>query len=241
MKPTLSVIMPAYNEEAGLASAVEEVRQYVLDVLPGSELIVVNDGSRDGTGKLADSLSQADPRVRVLHKPNGGHGSAILAGLDASQADVAFLIDSDQQIPLRVFGPMWDKLQQCDAVFGKRLQRADAAIRIWLTRVIRLVLSLLFAVSLHDSNVPCKLVRRVVWTGARKVIPDDTLAPSLFLAIWAKRSKYRVEIIDVVHEDRKTGEVSIKRWKLFKFCLRGLRQLLAFRWRLLVQGSAARG
>lgn len=77
----LSVVMPAYNEEDGIEVAVQAVQVNVLDRVPNSELVVVNDGSRDGTGALLDRLASADPRVRVIHKANGGHGPAIMTGL----------------------------------------------------------------------------------------------------------------------------------------------------------------
>src|SRR5512143_817972 len=99
-RPTLSVVMPAYNEEGGIADATTEVREWVLDRIPGSELVVVNDGSRDGTSAILDRLSAADPRIRVIHRPNGGHGPALRAGLDAAWGERLLLIDSDQQIPL---------------------------------------------------------------------------------------------------------------------------------------------
>jgi hypothetical protein len=83
-----------------------------------------------------------------------------------------------------------------------------------------------------DANVPFKLMRRVVWEDARALIPADTLAPSLFLAVFAARRGYRVAHIEVAHRERQTGVVSIRRWRLLKFCARAFRQLLTFRGRL---------
>ena len=65
--------MPAYNEEEGIEAAVEAVQTHVLDRVATSELVVVNDGSRDTTGALLDKLAATDSRIRVVHKPNGGH------------------------------------------------------------------------------------------------------------------------------------------------------------------------
>jgi len=231
---TLSVVMPAYNEEDGIAVAVAAVREHVLDAVPRSELVVVNDGSRDGTGALLDQLAAVDPRIRVIHKPNGGHGPAIMTGLSHAQGEHVFLIDSDNQIPLEEFAPFWAEVAAGkDAAFGVRRVRHDAPLRKVLTVVIRLALSAMFGVRLYDSNVPYKLLKRSLWTEASALIPEGTLAPSLFLAVFAARRGYAVRYLDVTHKDRETGTVSIRRWKLIKFCARAFRQLLEFRASLL--------
>jgi len=229
----VSVIMPAYNEEGAIAAATAEVREWVLDRIPGAELVVVNDGSRDRTGAILDQLAADDPRIRPLHKPNGGHGPALRTGIDAARGERLFLIDSDRQIPLSAFPALWDAMEAGrDAAFGLRAHRDDPALRLWLTRVIRGVLPMLFGVRVTDANVPFKLLRRRLWEEARDAIPPDTLAPSLFLAVYARARGYDVAEIEVPHRERQTGVVSIRRWRLFAFCARAFRQLLAFRRRL---------
>ncbi|NNF38802.1 MAG: glycosyltransferase family 2 protein [Gemmatimonadetes bacterium] len=226
----LDVIMPAYNEEGAIRDAVAEVQAAVLDRIPDSELLVVNDGSRDSTGEILDELVALDPRVSVVHKPNGGHGSALIEGLARSRAEWVFLIDSDRQMPLEPVATLWDAVQQgSDAAFGVRRRRDDPRIRRVLTRTIRRALPLLFGVRLHDANVPYKLFRRETWLEARPHIPDDTLAPSLFLAVYMRSRGLRIAEIDIEHRERETGEVSIRRWKLIKFCGRAFGQLLDFR------------
>ena len=87
----------------------------------------------------------------------------------------------------------------------------------------------MFGVRIKDANVPYKLVRRTAWLDAKRYIPDGTLAPSLFLAVSMKRKQSDLAFVDVAHRDRVTGTVSIRRWKLIKFCARGFRQLLDLR------------
>jgi dolichol-phosphate mannosyltransferase len=228
--PTLSVVMPAYNEEGAIADAAAEVREWVLDRIAGSELVVVNDGSRDRTGAILDGLAAGDTRIRVIHKANGGHGPALRTGIDAAHGDRLFLIDSDRQIPLSAFQPLWDAVESGrDAAFGIRTHRQDPRLRLWLTRVIRNVLPLLFGGRIADANVPFKLLRRRVWESARPLLPADTLAPSLFLAVFAASRHYDVAYIPVPHRERQTGTVSIRRWRLIKFCARAFRELVTFR------------
>ena len=230
---TLTVIMPAYNEQDAIEAAVQEVRESVLDVVPNSSLLVVNDGSRDKTGEIMDRLVAADPRVQVVHKPNGGHGPALLTGLASANAEHYMLVDSDLQIPMSAVTPLWNAVQNgADAAFGMRIKRDDPTLRLWLTKIIRTSLPILLGVSIRDANVPFKLFKREVWEKVSPLIPADTLAPSLFLAVFVKKMNYRLELFEVPHKERQTGEVSIKRWKLIKFCWRAFKQLLAFRARL---------
>jgi dolichol-phosphate mannosyltransferase len=228
--PPLTAVMPAYNEEAAIVLAVEDVRSFVLDRIPGAEFVVVNDGSRDRTGQLLDEIAATDPRIRVIHQRNAGHGGAVMTGLETARGTHVLLIDSDRQISLAGFGSAWALIASGrDGVFGVRRRRYDPALRVWLSRVIQFSIWALFSVRLADANVPYKLFRRTMWVDARRCIPPGTLAPSLFLAAYAKKRCIDIVEVDVTHRERDTGEVSIRRFKLLKFCATGFRQLLAFR------------
>ena len=226
----LTVVMPVYNEEGAIRLAVEEVQRHVLDRVPGAELVVVNDGSRDGTARMLDEIAGADPRIHAIHQENRGHGGALMTGLSRARGEFVFLIDSDRQILLDDFAAAWAHAERGrDGVFGIRRRRYDPALRLYLSKTIAGVVRMMFGVHLLDANVPYKLLRRSIWHEASRCIPPGTLAPSLFLAIFARKRGHDIVEVDVVHKERETGEVSIKRWKLLKFCATGLRQMLAFR------------
>lgn len=229
----LAVVMPAYNEEGAIRAAVEDVQRNILDRVEGAYLVVVDDGSRDSTGRILDEMAAADARVRAVHKGNGGHGPALITGIAAGDSDWVFLVDSDLQVSLEGFPGFWAEAQSgADGVFGVRRSRSDPFVRKALTRVIRTALRLLFGVAAEDANVPYKLFRRALWSEASAVIPPDTLAPSLFLTVFAERRRYRIAYREVSHRSRETGEVSIKRWSLLRFCVKAFGQLLIFRGKL---------
>jgi dolichol-phosphate mannosyltransferase len=229
----LSVVMPVYNEEAAIVLAFAEVRDCILDRVERSELVVVNDGSTDQTGKLLDALAQTDARVRVVHQINQGHGGALMTGLNASRGAWVMLVDSDRQIALDDFADAWSAADEgYDAVFGVRRRRYDPALRLYLTVAVRLSVTALFNVSLTDANAPYKLIRRSLWEQARPVIPSGTLAPSLFLAVFARWHGHRIREMDVVHRARETGLSSIRRWRLLTFCVKAFRQMIVFRRRV---------
>ena len=226
--PRLSVIMPVYNEQGAIVAAVDEVKQHVLALIPDAEFVVVDDGSRDATGRLLDEAAGSDPRIKVIHQVNGGHGAALMTGLKAATGEYIFMIDSDRQIPLDNFSAAWKEVVAGrDAVFGVRRRRYDPVLRLYLSRLIRHSVNVLFRVELRDANAPYKLFRRGIWNEARECVPDGTLAPSLFLAIVAKSRGYNILEIDVTHKERDTGEVTLRKFKLLKFCARGLGQMLS--------------
>ena len=134
---TVSVVMPAYNEEEAIEDAVRDVQEHVFMVVPDAELVVVNDGSRDRTGEILDRLATGEPRMRVIHTANGGHGRALRTGLDAASGSYVFLIDSDRQIPLTAFSALWEAAKTRDGAFGVRRKRNDPRLRLLLTAVIR--------------------------------------------------------------------------------------------------------
>lgn len=229
----LTVVMPVYNEQGAIALAIDEVQRQVLDHVAGAELVVVNDGSKDGTAGIIDLAAAADPRVRPIHQANRGHGGALMTGLSQARGTYVLLIDSDRQILLDDFAAHWQQIRAGrHGVFGVRAVRHDPALRLRLSAFIRHVTGLLFGVNLIDPNVPYKLFARRLWLEAQPLIPDGTLAPSLFLAIHAARRGHDIVRVDIVHKERDTGEVSIRRFKLFKFCAKALGQMIAFRARL---------
>ncbi|MEX0600557.1 MAG: glycosyltransferase family 2 protein [Rhodothermales bacterium] len=229
-KIILSVVMPVYNEQDGINEAVADVQKHVLSCVEGSELVAVNDGSRDNTGLLLDNAAKEDYRINVIHQENQGHGGALMTGLNRARGEYLFLVDSDSQIPLNGFARAWEMVQEGrDGVFGIRRNRQDPRIRLALSALIRHVLRVMFSTRIYDANVPFKLVHRSIWERAARHIPPDTLAPSLFLALYANTNGYDVCEMDVPHKERDTGEVSIQRMKLVKFCATAFGQLLSFR------------
>lgn len=227
----LSVVMPVFNEEALIAGALDEVRRHVLDVVPGSELWVIDDGSQDGTAGILDKLQAGEPRLRVVHQPNGGHGAALLAGMSRSRGDWILLVDSDRQIPLDGFGLAWERRRGLDALFGHRGHRGDPLARRLVSAGLRFQTRFLFGARLADPNVPFKLISRRLWEEARTVIPADCLIPSVFVAVFAHRAGFRYASFNIAYRQRGAGETTLRKLRLVKFSARSLAQLVAFRGR----------
>ena len=107
----LSVIVPVYNVEAYLCRCVDSILSQSYREL---EVILVDDGSGDDSGRICDEYAAADPRVRVIHKENGGLSSARNRGLEAAKGDYLTFVDSDDWIEPESYGPMIGLLEQYD-------------------------------------------------------------------------------------------------------------------------------
>jgi glycosyltransferase involved in cell wall biosynthesis len=163
--PRLSYFFPAHNEEANLSRLVEEA----LGTLPGLadsfEIIVVNDGSRDATGRIADELTAAHPGVvRAVHHPtNLGYGAALRSAFRAATHDHVAFTDGDRQFQVADVGRLIDRMAEPDhpdVVVGYRIKRADPLVRTVYARCYRLANRIFFGLKVRDVDCACKLFRR---------------------------------------------------------------------------------
>src|SRR5579859_2349033 len=123
--PALSVFFPAYNE----AGNIEEVVKQALFVLPNVakqfEVLIVNDGSTDGTLQIAKRLSKKYKKVRVVNQRNKGYGGALKRGFKETKYDWIFFTDSDLQFDIAELKKFIRYSERNDAVIGFRLNRAE--------------------------------------------------------------------------------------------------------------------
>ncbi|WP_028606013.1 glycosyltransferase family 2 protein [Ottowia thiooxydans] len=125
--PSISCVMPAYNEAGGLAAVAERVLAALKALSPQVEIIIVNDGSRDDTSAIARRLCAEHPQLRLLDlSRNFGKEAALTAGLEAASGDVVILMDADGQHPVSLFPDMLEKWRQgSDVVYAVRRSRED--------------------------------------------------------------------------------------------------------------------
>jgi glycosyltransferase involved in cell wall biosynthesis len=166
----LSYFFPAHNEEANLGGLVEEALATLPRLAESFEVIIVNDGSRDGTGRIADELTAAHPGVvRAVHHPtNLGYGAALRSGFRAASHDHVAFTDGDRQFRVEDVGRLIDRLAESDApdvVVGYRIKRADPIVRTVYARCYRLANRIFFGLKVRDVDCACKLFRRAALDG----------------------------------------------------------------------------
>ncbi len=221
----LSVVMPAYNEEASIDTAIAEIVEQVFGVVGDAELVVVDDGSRDGTAPRVRDWHRREPRVRLVERPNGGHGPAIMTGIAHAHGRRLLLVDADAQVGLESFRQTWEAAARADAVLGVRHPRHDPAHRLVLTRLVRTMLRRRYGVPYADANVPYKLVDRAWCDRLAALAPAAPAIPSILLALLLARSRATVVEQVVAHRPRRGGAGSLKPARLARFCAAAWREL----------------
>jgi len=178
----ISVVLPAHNEEDVLAETLEKCVAALSEIAPDYEIIVVDDGSSDQTGKIAEEHAAANPHIRVVHnRPQRGYGGALIAGFNAMTKPLAFFMDADGQFDIRDLALLLPLREQGHrAVLGYRLHRQDSPLRRVNAWGWKLLVSTLF--DLHVRDVDCafklydaSLVRAVDVTAEGAMVNTEML------------------------------------------------------------------
>jgi glycosyltransferase involved in cell wall biosynthesis len=161
----LSYFFPAHNEEANLEGLVAEALATLPTLADEFEIVIVNDGSRDGTGRVADELTAAHPGIvrAVHHRTNLGYGAALRSGFRAARLDHVGFTDGDRQFRVEDLGRLIERMAAADhpdVVVGFRIKRADPLVRTLYARAYRLANRIFFGLRVRDVDCACKLFRR---------------------------------------------------------------------------------
>lgn len=160
--PSISVFFPAYNDEGSIVMQVEKALSLLSHYTDDYEVIVVNDGSTDGTAAVLDNLARHEPHLRVIHHPqNRGYGGALRTGFLHAKKDLVFYTDGDGQYDvceLATLLPLLD--DEVDIVNGYKLKRADNQQRIILGEAYKLLARILFGLPIRDVDCDFRLLRR---------------------------------------------------------------------------------
>lgn len=225
-----AVVMPCYNESACIADVISRWQAALRAELGDNyRLLVIDDGSTDGTAPVLDSL--ANPTLLVIHQPNGGHGRAILAGYAQALelgAEYVFQTDSDDQMQPQDFSRLWQRRGESRFILGRRHIRQDALHRRLMSRAADRCISLCFGLPMHDSNVPFRLMKADFLRQLLRDIPSGVFAPNIFLSVAAARRGEKLLHIPVTHLPRRTGKCSLASFRLLGAGFRTLRELLRY-------------
>jgi glycosyltransferase involved in cell wall biosynthesis len=200
--PRLSVIVLVYNEVESIGPMYEELTS-VLDAMPmSSELLYIDDGSRDGSTELLAKLAAGDGRVKVVSfRRNFGQTAAVQAGIDNSHGEVLVFLDGDLQNDPHDIPRLLEKIDQgCDVVSGWRKNRHDDATRVLPSRIANWIIARVTGVELHDFGCTLKAYRR-------EVIKDVKLYGEMhrFIPVYASWVGATITELPVNHRPRSFG------------------------------------
>ena len=200
----LSVIIPVYNEQENLPMLYEALLK-ALEPLPVAwDVILVDDGSRDGSLKVLEQLAAKDQRLRVVSlRRNFGQTAAIAAGIDHSDGEVIVLMDADMQNDPADIPMLLQKIEEgYDVVSGWRAKRKDAYVtRTLPSNLANGLISWVTGVHLHDYGCTLKAYRREVITGFRLYGEMHR-----FIPVYASSYGARIIELPVNHNPRKFGK-----------------------------------
>jgi len=205
--PGLSIVLPCYDEAENVAAAVAEARLAAERFSLAYEVVVVDDGSTDGTGELAVAIAAADPHVRVVtHEVNRGYGAAVRSGIAASRLDWILLTDGDRQFDLAELEAFLPLAAESDLVAGYRIDRADPARRRLAAEAWNRLMRRSFGVRIADVDCAFKLMRG---PAARALTLDSAGAMvSTELLVRAQAAGWRIAELGVHHRPRQAGHAT---------------------------------
>lgn len=217
MHPELSVVIPVYNEEAGLAKLYARLYP-ALDTLAARgisyEIVFVNDGSRDRSAEILADQYRARPDVTrvVLFNGNYGQHMAILAGFQATRGEIVVTLDADLQNPPEEIGALVDKMREgYDYVGSIRRKRQDAAWRTYLSKAMNRIREKITRIKITDQGNMLRAYGRNVINLINQCSEVNTFVPALAYTFARKPTEIVVE-----HEERTAGESKYSFYSLIR-------------------------
>ncbi|MFZ6686487.1 glycosyltransferase [Undibacterium sp. SXout11W] len=217
MKPELSVVIPVYNEEAGLAKLFARLYP-ALDALAARgvsyEVVFVNDGSRDNTAVILSDQFRLRPDVTrvVLFNGNYGQHMAILAGFEATRGDIVVTLDADLQNPPEEIGALVDKMREgYDYVGSIRRKRQDSAWRTYASKAMNRFREKITRIKITDQGNMLRAYGRNVIDLMNQCSEVNTFVPALAYTFSRKPTEIIVE-----HEERSAGESKYSIYSLIR-------------------------
>lgn len=217
-----SVVVPVYNERDNVERLVAAIVP-VMEPLGSFEIVLVDDGSSDGSSELLDGLAAADPRLRVLHfVKNCGQSAAFDAGFRHARGRVIATLDADLQSDPADIPALLPLLETHDAVVGIRADRHDTAWRRFSSWFANGVRNRLTREDILDTGCPLKVFRAEAIKSVRNFRGSHRFFPTLL-----RMDGYSVTQIPVRHHPRTAGS---SKYGTLDRALSGLRDALGVRW-----------
>jgi glycosyltransferase involved in cell wall biosynthesis len=202
----LSVFFPAYNDSGTIASMVIRTVKAAADLTSDFEIIVVDDGSADGTAEIADELARTYPQVRAVHHPtNRDYGAALRTGFRSATKELIFYTDGDGQYDPAELSALWAKMTPgTDLVNGYKISRSDPLHRVVIGRIYHHIVSALFGIRLRDVDCDFRLMRRSIFDRINLVKTSGIICVEMMKKI--QDAGFRVVEVPVHHYHRVYGK-----------------------------------
>ena len=193
---------------------------------------MIDDGSKDNTYTILADLAKSRRLLQPLTKPNSGHGATCIYGYRYALehgAEYIFQTDSDGQTSAGEFESFWNLRNEYDAVLGKRPDRKDGAARKFVENVLRLILRVIFGVSVPDANAPFRLMRAELVRKYLAKLPEDFNLPNVMLTTYFAYFHENIAFQDITFKPRQAGTNFINIRKIVRIGLKAVSDFLKLR------------
>jgi glycosyltransferase involved in cell wall biosynthesis len=234
--PTISLVLPAYNEARNIEPMVAEATPVLEAVADDYEILVVDDGSADDTADVTRQVMERDPHVRLVQHPeNRGFGAAVFSGFTHATKDWIFYTDADRQFVLGELAHFIPLMDEADLIAGYRAPRRDPFLRVLYGKGWSMLCTLVFGYTVRDVDCGFKLFRREI---IEELAPHISSRGATFSIEWlvrAKRAGYRFAELPVTHRPRTAGSQTGANLDVI---VRAFRELYRFRRELWREDSS---
>lgn len=235
----LSLVIPAYNEAAGIRQAIAEADEALARLTTDYEVLIVDDGSRDKTADIVRVEAQQRPRVRLLqHEDNRGYGAALRTGFLAARFELVAFTDADCQFYLDDLAALLPLASSCPVVVGRRVDRQDTRWRCFVSWSYNLLVRTLLGTGVRDCDCALKVFRR---EALERLLPETSgFFVNTEMLARAHQNRFPIAEVGVRHRPRRHGTSKVS----LADVPRVLRALVPFWWSQVVfstgrPGSAA--
>lgn len=229
---SLYIVMPAYNEEANIRAVIAQWHPIVEKIGGDSRLVIFDDGSKDRTYETIQECEKEYPYLEGITKENEGHGATLLkayAYAISQGADYVFQTDSDGQTLPEEFWKLWKDRSKCGLLLGYRGERQDGLSRIFVTKVLKVVLFAAFGVWVRDANTPFRLMKAQQLKKVLRRIPRGFNLSNVLMTVIYQKHHLRVSYYPITFRPRQGGKNSINMRKICKIGKKALGDFLKMR------------
>lgn len=235
-KYPLTIFFPCYNEELNIEKLTRRILAVAPEVSDDYEIIIINDGSKDRTGVIADQLARENPAIRVIHhKTNKGYGAALQAGFRHATRELVFYTDGDGQFDPSEIKKLLPLIERYDIVSGYRIKRQDSRLRKINAFLWGIMVTTLFGIKVVDIDAAFKLYRRSVFEQIDLESQGAMIDTEIFVKAAAKGCT--IGQVGVNHYPRTAG---VQTGAKITVILRAFRELLGLKINCLKQEKICR-